>query len=141
MEGYDAVGAIMGAYPGLSIFRKFGALNSRYILFLQAQLAEKEGKLLSAIASDRDSQDEERKSFSFNFDTMMSSKSVPPDGEDSQRELMLEIGPLLGSYCMCPDFTPLHLGDKPLTIPPCSRSRPLQTTMAFQASFCPQTSP
>lgn len=112
MEGYDALGAMMGAFPGLSIFRKFGALNSRHVLFLQAQLVEKEGKLLSAIANDRDSQDEDRKSFSFNFDAMMSSEKVPPNNEDSQRELMLEIGPLLRSYCICPDFTPPHPGDK-----------------------------
>ena len=100
MEGYDSLCAVMGAYPTLGIFRKFSVLNHRNLLLLQAQLVEKEGQLLAAIADDRE--DAGRRHYSSNFEAMMNAP-IPAENEKGQRELMLEIRSLLSSYSMCPD--------------------------------------
>ncbi|EXJ74700.1 uncharacterized protein A1O5_01394 [Cladophialophora psammophila CBS 110553] len=90
MQGYDYLCSDMVKYPELAIFRKFKILNYRALLFLQAELTHKEGRLLAAIRADRNSGDPERSQFAFNFEAMLQSRS-DIEGARVQRKLMREI--------------------------------------------------
>lgn len=50
----------MGAYPELAIFRRFGALNLRNIMFMQAEIADLEKKYETVVAEDDRAGDPER---------------------------------------------------------------------------------
>ena len=45
MEGYDRFAQFMGTHPKLAISRRFGALNLRNLLYLQAELIYLEDEL------------------------------------------------------------------------------------------------
>ncbi|OQU94167.1 hypothetical protein CLAIMM_00564 [Cladophialophora immunda] len=60
MEGYDHLSSNMAQYSEFAIFRTFKILNYRALLFKQAELAEKEARLILAIKEDRNSGDPER---------------------------------------------------------------------------------
>jgi hypothetical protein len=96
--GYDSLSAQMGAYPSLLIFRRFFTLHARNLLLLQSQMVEKERRLLEAIARDRESGDKERMSFAVNFRAMMESKLVFEEPDIGQKDIFLEIRPLLKEY-------------------------------------------
>ncbi|CZR68131.1 uncharacterized protein PAC_18030 [Phialocephala subalpina] len=58
MEGYPKLAALMGKYPILSIYRRFSVLNSRNLLYLQAELIALEDKLKEYTLEDIQSADE-----------------------------------------------------------------------------------
>ncbi|KAI1611100.1 hypothetical protein EDD36DRAFT_467097 [Exophiala viscosa] len=95
MEGYDSLSALMGKYPELAIFRKYSTLNCRNLLLMQAELAEKQGRLLSIIAADRESKVKARASIPHNFTAMMENTT---EGGSKQREMMMDIRQLLKEY-------------------------------------------
>jgi hypothetical protein len=95
MEGYDVLCAHMSTYPDLAIFRRFSILSYRDLLLMQAELMEKESLLLPIIADDRESNIPLRQSFAVDFEAMMNDTT---EGGRRQRELMLEIRPLLRCY-------------------------------------------
>ncbi|KIW33688.1 uncharacterized protein PV07_00516 [Cladophialophora immunda] len=97
MEGYDHLSSNMAQYSEFAIFRTFKILNYRALLFKQAELAEKEARLILAIKEDRNSGDPERQRFAFSFGAMLNSTS-DSDGSKVQRGLMREICRLLPEY-------------------------------------------
>ncbi|KAL4983965.1 hypothetical protein BDW68DRAFT_181096 [Aspergillus falconensis] len=64
MEGYDKLAALMTGDKGLSIFRSFKMLNTKNLLFLQAEIAIKEKELKEIMHKDRESGDKYRKMYS-----------------------------------------------------------------------------
>ncbi|KAI9376041.1 hypothetical protein BJX61DRAFT_539208 [Aspergillus egyptiacus] len=52
-EGYDRLASLMASDKGLSIFRSFKRLNSKNLLYLQAEIALKEKELNDIIREDR----------------------------------------------------------------------------------------
>ncbi|KAH0844386.1 hypothetical protein AYO21_00854 [Fonsecaea monophora] len=99
MNGYDAMCSDMATNPEAVIFRKFTILNYRALLFLQSELNQKEGRLVSLIKHDQNSLDPERRQFSYSFDAMLRSNGET-EGSTLQRELMREICHLLPNYSM-----------------------------------------
>lgn len=100
MEGYDSLCGHMSSEPGLVIFRRFLPLQIRNLLLLQSQILEKERQLLQAIRRDRESSDGERNSFATDFRAMMESKLVFEEPQPGQKNIALEIRPLLREYSM-----------------------------------------
>lgn len=98
MEGYDSLCGHMASTPGLVILRRFLPLQARNLLLLEAQILEKERQLLQAIRRDRESSDAERNSFATDFRAMMESKLVFEESEPGQKDIFLEIRPLLREH-------------------------------------------
>ena len=99
MEGYDRLTPLMAVYPGIAIFRKFSILNYRMLMYLEAQLVEREGRLISAIKDDRNSKDRERMGFAFDFRAMQHPRE-DIEGAKRQGIIMDETGPILDRYSM-----------------------------------------
>jgi hypothetical protein len=53
VEGYPRLACHMNAHPSSSIFRRFGSLNYRNLLYLQAELAQLEEQLLRVEQEDK----------------------------------------------------------------------------------------
>jgi hypothetical protein len=51
-EGYAKVAELLGTYPELSIFRRFGSLNMQSLLYQQAELTHLESELRSITKAD-----------------------------------------------------------------------------------------
>jgi hypothetical protein len=58
MTGYDKLTALIGKYPSLVIYRRFGALGAKVLLNMQAELAHLETEL--SIINQRNSSDPEK---------------------------------------------------------------------------------
>jgi hypothetical protein len=97
MEGYDRLCARMAEHPELAIFRKFSVVNYRMLLYLQAQLATHEGRLISAIEEDRVSNDPGRQQYAFNFHALLNADREN-ESVSVQRKLMEEMLPLVATY-------------------------------------------
>ena len=82
----------VGLQPGLSIFRRFGALNAKSLLYLQAELGVLEDQLRTL--EQRDARDPEKREFQWSPWEMM---HVEP-GEDKQWQKVLEIRAKLKEY-------------------------------------------
>ena len=95
--GYNILAHLMGAYPELSIFRRFGALNARNILYFQAELADLENKLHAAEKADLESGHVDRKIYSRDWRTLSESVDAA-DGNGSQWEIFLRIREKLREY-------------------------------------------
>src|SRR5947199_10153671 len=61
MTGYDKLAALIGKYPSLAIYRRFGALSAKVRLSMQAELAHLETEL--SIITQRNSSDPEKARF------------------------------------------------------------------------------
>jgi hypothetical protein len=97
MEGYDRIAPLMAEYRDVAMFRKFSILNNRMLCYTQAQLIEKENRLIHAIKADLNSGDEARMKYAFNFRAIGRSLGQG-EGTSTQRELMDAIRPLLSFY-------------------------------------------
>lgn len=103
--GYARLGSYMGEIPEQAIFRRFAGLNSRNILYLQAELIFLE-KQLNKYA------DEDEKSFSSNrnfydrdwVNLQLSSQLPPPDDNDRQWKTFLKIREKLKEYSKTSTF-------------------------------------
>jgi hypothetical protein len=95
--GYNILAHLMGAYPELSIFRRFGALNARNILYLQAELTDLETKLLQAEKADLESGHVNRKIYSRDWRTLSESVDVA-DGDSTQWKIFLRMREKLHEY-------------------------------------------
>lgn len=52
VTGYEALARVMGTYPQVAIFRRFGALNLQNLIYLQAEIASLEHQLQLMAAED-----------------------------------------------------------------------------------------
>ncbi|KAL5040909.1 hypothetical protein BDW71DRAFT_201786 [Aspergillus fruticulosus] len=93
MEGYDKLAALMTGDKGLSIFRSFKMLNTKNLLFLQAEIAIKEKELKEIMHKDRESGDKYRKMYSSSVRLL---KGMDEPSEQWQK--WLEIRELLEKY-------------------------------------------
>lgn len=100
MEGYDHLAAHMGSHVGLTIFRRFGILNARNLLILQAEIMDCQRRLLDVIATDRNSRDPEREQFSCNIRIMKGPHDPPSEEKQKQWDITLELRRLLKDYSM-----------------------------------------
>ena len=60
MEGYPKLASLMGACPEVAILRRFGSLNARNLLYLQAELVALEETLRACTERNNASNDADR---------------------------------------------------------------------------------
>lgn len=94
--GYPALASIMGPFPSLGMYKRFGQLNSYNLLVRQAELLHLEAKLRTRITMDKEGGLDYHKSV---WD-LMQSASAEGSGEE-QWNLTLQIRSKLGEYSTC----------------------------------------
>ncbi|KAJ4350343.1 uncharacterized protein N0V89_008964 [Didymosphaeria variabile] len=100
-KGYPTLATRMGVVPPTAMFRRFGALNARNLLYYQNELMQLEAELISL--ENKDYQSGEYKEF-YAHDSrwLMTSdeevKGQPRDGDTDQRDMVLRMRDLLKEY-------------------------------------------
>ncbi|KAH7317363.1 hypothetical protein BKA65DRAFT_600032 [Rhexocercosporidium sp. MPI-PUGE-AT-0058] len=98
IEGYPKLAELQGMYPQLATYGRFATLNTRNLLYLQAELVDLEERLDRYTLEDLRSTEDQQKGSSRDWYTL--SKIV--DGvSSSQWEVMLEIRQRLEQYNAC----------------------------------------
>jgi hypothetical protein len=102
IPGYPKLSGRMGVMPEIAMFRRFGALNARNLLYLQNQLSFLEVRLKAC--EYQDSQNGEGKKSIYAVDHIwmhLSDKHEDGrlrDGDTRQKELVVEMRELLKEY-------------------------------------------
>ena len=95
MHGYAKLSSLMGAYPEVAILRRFGALNARNLLYLQAELLALETDL-GAYETEDESRPE-RADFARDWYTL-SQSAIANDESGDQWRTVLKIRESLKQY-------------------------------------------
>lgn len=104
MEGYAKIAQLMGYSPELGILRRFGALNTQNLLYLQAELMHMEYDLQNLAEVDRSSNITQRVIYTKDWWSLSHSKI---DGNEKQWQKVLEIRSKLKEYStMLPNSSP-----------------------------------
>jgi hypothetical protein len=100
--GYPKIATRMGLIPETAMFRRFGALNARNLLYLQNDLAQMEEELLELELEreDNESATGEKGKYALNA-YWLGTASVSRDGDTKQRDLVLKMRDVLHQYSMC----------------------------------------
>jgi hypothetical protein len=98
MAGYPKLASIMGSYPEVGVFRRFGALNAQNLLYLQAELTCLENDLRRQEKSDLESGDQERSVYGRDWQTLADPIS---SNANQQWKLFLKIREKLNEYSEC----------------------------------------
>lgn len=91
MTGYNTMARLFGDYPGLTIYRKFGALSSKMLLYMQAELVHLEHELEVMVE-----EDPERATVDVSWAAMFGESSRR--GAELQREKVVQIQEKLNAY-------------------------------------------
>jgi len=93
--GYPKLAGQMSLIPELQIFRNFGALNARNLLYLQAELEVLEKKLIEKETENSRDPRNKRNRYAIDFEWL----NEPIDDEDTeQRDLVRKIQEVLEKY-------------------------------------------
>ncbi|KAL1592013.1 hypothetical protein SLS60_011605 [Paraconiothyrium brasiliense] len=100
-KGYPTLATRMGVIPSTAMFRRFGALNARNLLYLQNDLIQLEAELIEL--EKRDYQSGEYKEFYAHdsrwlFTSNVEIKGQPRDGDTDQRDMVIRMRDLLKEY-------------------------------------------
>lgn len=110
MEGYDKLAALMTGDKGLSIFRSFKMLNTKNLLFLQAEIVIKEKEFKEIMLKDRQSGDKYREKYSSSVRLL---KGMDEPSEQWRKwleirellekysKLLVCLSPLIERFCRC----------------------------------------
>lgn len=94
MAGYQKLASMIGSHSDLAVFRKFGTLAAKNLLYMQAELVHLEAELGDIVQQDL--QDSERQDFGTCWESL---KSVcNNDGADFQWKKVLEVRQKLKDY-------------------------------------------
>jgi hypothetical protein len=96
MTGYDKLARLVADYPDLTIYRRFGVLSAKILLFMQAELVHLE-RNLEIVAHD-DRKDPARSSFESSWAALFGAPSG--EGADLQSRKITEIQDKLSNYRM-----------------------------------------
>lgn len=96
-DGYPKLARLMGSYPAMAIFRRFGDLNMLNLLRLQAELQDLEHKLQEIRDEDdfANSKDPIRTAYVTDFKLM---RDLKDDGDSLQYDMLVSIGEKLQEY-------------------------------------------
>ena len=97
--GYPKLARVMGVYPEMAIYRRFGYLNSLNLLYYQAELSELELKLERYQRADRASHDRFRSEYFRDWQEMAESAETP-GGSVEQLKTVLKMRTLLREFSM-----------------------------------------
>ncbi|KAF4243136.1 hypothetical protein CNMCM6805_001738 [Aspergillus fumigatiaffinis] len=99
VEGYDKLAAFLGSHPEFQYFRRFSTLNTKNLLYLQAELANLEQELKNIIQEDRElaAQEEKKQKYPFSVWHLKSSAN-DPSVDSYQWDKVKEVRELLYQY-------------------------------------------
>jgi hypothetical protein len=99
VEGYDKLAAFLGSHPEFQYFRRFSTLNTKNLLYLQAELANLEQELKNIIQEDRElaAQEEKKRKYPFSVWHLKSSAN-DPSVDSYQWDKVKEVRELLYQY-------------------------------------------
>jgi len=95
VAGYPKLAGKMELQPEISVFRRFGALNSRNLLYLQAEITTLEKDLLDSETRDSLNQTGGKMYYARDWGSLSESSN---DGDTEQLELVMKIRGLLKEY-------------------------------------------
>jgi hypothetical protein len=107
-NGYSKLAALMGAHPELANFRRFDALNTHNLLYLQAELVFLENKLRKCIELDNLSGHVDRALYDRDWQSLFES-STALGGNAEQWETALRVRRVLKDYSKIPHHTSLTM--------------------------------
>jgi len=91
MTGYGKFAQLIADFPSLTIYRKFGALSSKVLLYMQAELIHLENEL-KIIAQE----DPEKATFEVSWAALFGASDQ--NGDDLQRRKIIEIQEKINIY-------------------------------------------
>jgi len=97
VNGYTKLASLMGRSPEVAIFRRFGTLNARNLLYLQAELIDLEDRLEEATRLDEEASNLGRQRYDRDWLSLNESVTTP-DGNPQQWNLVLKIREKLKEY-------------------------------------------
>lgn len=108
VKGYPMLAGRMGVLPEMCMFRRFGALNARNLLYLQNELICLEEDLIELEQKDSLSPMGMKKNYVFNAYWLNSAYRKQKDGnlrdgDTKQRDLFLQIRQTLNEYSASPE--------------------------------------
>lgn len=102
---YPKLAGQMGAMPEIAMFRRFGALNARNLLYLQNDLVHLENDLRELEAEDSKNSTGKKQSYRRNSLWLSTAdfeiNGQPRDGDTLQRDLVMRMRTLLNDYSKC----------------------------------------
>jgi hypothetical protein len=101
-NGYTQLAALMEAHPEIAIFRRFGRLNAKNLLYLQAELIHLENRLQKCVDEDAASGHVDRTIYDRDWQTLSESGAAAPDGDPAQWNAILLIRKRLEEYSTGP---------------------------------------
>jgi hypothetical protein len=97
--GYDKLALFMGRYSKLAIFRQFATLNTKNLLYMQAELVSDEAELEDIVHDDKYSLDAEKQKHHISWTAL---KEPLANGKPCfQLRKVLEIREKLEKYSEC----------------------------------------
>lgn len=94
MAGYDKLARLIADHPSLAIYRKFGLLSSKILLYMQAELVNLENEL--EILVQDDDEEDEKASFKVSWKAMSSASCE--NGADLQHRKVVNVQEKLRAY-------------------------------------------
>jgi hypothetical protein len=98
VAGYPALAGHIGLFPQYGIFRRFGAVNARNLLYLQAEIIYLEKELVHVEAIDKKSTEDGRSNFCATWLALSDHKASPNDEMKRQWGLIMKLRDRLKTY-------------------------------------------
>lgn len=101
MQGYEKLAALLSSSHGLQIFRRFGTLETKNILYLQAELTILEAQLKDIMEQDQGEANAgtlEKRDF-LNSWLALKKSDQNPAADNTQYKKVMEIRKCLKEYC------------------------------------------
>lgn len=116
IKGYPMLAGRMSVLPETAMFRRFGALNARNLLYLQNDLICLEEQLIAWERHDNMSSVGKKKDYAVNAYWLNSSFRKQEDGslrdgDTKQRDLVLRIRQTLNEYSTSPNSIHIYVAD------------------------------
>ena len=106
LAGYPKLAGRMGAMPEVAMFRRFGALNARNILYMQNELVIIEDQLKEIEVEDSEGDEGKKRFYRRNSFWLQKSEmevnGEPRDGDTRQLDLVMKTRKLLKDYSKRP---------------------------------------
>ena len=101
-EGYDKLAVLMARYDKVAIFRQFAALNTKNLLYMQAELVNLEAELGNIVQKDMHSADPGQALYHVSWTAL--NEPLGNGRPSPQLRKVLEIREKLDKYCVCLPF-------------------------------------
>lgn len=108
VAAYPKLAERMSHFSPMAMFRRFGALNARNLLYLQSDLCNIEEELINLEREDKEGQQGEKSQYSRDHG-LLHSATVARDGDTKQKELVLRMRSVLRDYSKLPGFSKSNL--------------------------------